>query len=258
MPFIGFGQCKSGDCENGYGTYIWVEGDEYIGEWKDSQFHGKGTYSYTNGDKYVGSWKAGQFYGNGIYNYKGTLAKEEGEWKNNVIWNGVETRYGDKKGKEGLIVKFIYENGNIIDTIRNDRNYYNREDVIGEERYCVIRLIDKKTKYDIILEINNTTIKWRFDTGAEGVSIGKSQWEKVKSEIDFEELNIIRQSKGVGGSSSGALVRIKDEIKIGGYLVKNIIASISNDDYSLMGIGFLKKFSNVEWNMKSATLKVYK
>ena len=40
--------------------------------------------------------------------------------------------------------------------------------------------------------------------------------------------------------------------------MKNVIASISNDDYSLMGIGFLKKFSNIEWNMKAATLGLYK
>ncbi len=258
MPIIGIGQCISGNCENGKGTYNWPEGDKYIGEWKKSQFHGQGTYIYTNGDKYEGSWKTGQFHGKGIYNYKGALAKAEGEWKNNVIWNGIEIRHGDRKGKEGLVVKFIYKNGDIIDTIRNDRNYYNKEDIIGEENHCIIKLIDKGTKYNIILEIKNTPIKWRFDTGAEGISIGKSQWGKVKKEIDFEDLNIIRESRGVGGSSSGELIRIKDEIKIGGYLVKNVIASISNDNYSLMGIGFLKKFSNVEWNMKAGTLKVYK
>ena len=281
LPMIGFGQQCKGDCENGKGAYTWVSGDKYVGEFKDQRFeglgaytwadgnkyvgeykegnfNGKGTFTWANGDKYTGGWKDGQFDGKGIYNDEGTLTKAEGEWKNNVIWNGIETRYGDKKEKEGLAVKFIYENGNIIDTVRNDRNYYNKEDVIGEERYCTIKLIDKRTKYDIILEINNTPIKWRFDTGAEGFSIGQNQWDKIKSEIDFEDLNIIRESKGVGGSSSGAVIRIKDEIKIGGYLVKNVIASISNEDYSLMGIGFFKKFSNVEWNMKAATLVLYK
>ena len=258
LPFIGFGQCISGDCENGYGTYTWTEGDKYIGEWKDSQFYGHGTYNYSNGDKYVGSWRAGQFYGNGTFNYGGILTKEEGDWKNNELWNGIETRYGDNKGESGLIIIYKYENGNVTDTIRNDINFYNKEDIIGEEIYCTIKLIDKITKYDIILQINNTTVKWRFDTGAEGFSIAKSQWEKIKSKIDFEDLNIIRKSKGVGGYSSGNVIRIKDEIEIGGYLVKNVIVSISNDDYSLMGIGFLKKFSNVEWSMKEATLKIYK
>ena len=46
-------KCISGDCINGYGTYVWDEGDKYIGESKDNLFHGQGTYYYDNGDKYV-------------------------------------------------------------------------------------------------------------------------------------------------------------------------------------------------------------
>ena len=34
LPLIGFGQCVSGDCENGYGIYTWDNGEKYVGEWK--------------------------------------------------------------------------------------------------------------------------------------------------------------------------------------------------------------------------------
>ena len=42
LPMIGFGQCISGDCENGYGTFdaYW---DKYVGEWKNGKMHGQGT-----------------------------------------------------------------------------------------------------------------------------------------------------------------------------------------------------------------------
>ena len=43
VPIIGFGQCISGDCENGYGTYIYSgewEGQKYVGEWKYGKLHG--------------------------------------------------------------------------------------------------------------------------------------------------------------------------------------------------------------------------
>ena len=32
LPMIGFGQCLDGDCVNGYGTYIYFEGDKYVGD----------------------------------------------------------------------------------------------------------------------------------------------------------------------------------------------------------------------------------
>ena len=249
--------CWKDGLKDGQGTYTYASGSKYVGQWKDDKKHGKGTYTWLDGAKYVGQWKDGDYNGQGTYTYA-SGSKYVGEYKDGKHWNGINTMYGDNKEESGLVIIYKYENGNVTDTIRNDRNYYNKEDIIGKERYCTIKLIGKKNKYDIILTINNIPIKWRFDTGAEDFSIGKNQWDKIKSKIDFEDLNITSKSKGVGGYSSGTVMRIKDEIEIGGYLVKNAIVSISNDDYSLMGIGFLKKFSNVEWNMKEATLKIYK
>ena len=39
------------------GTYIYANGDKYVGEWKEHKYFGKGTYFYSNGDKYIGEWK---------------------------------------------------------------------------------------------------------------------------------------------------------------------------------------------------------
>ena len=42
VPIIVFGQCVSGDCENGYGTYKFSgewEGDICVGQWKDGLMH---------------------------------------------------------------------------------------------------------------------------------------------------------------------------------------------------------------------------
>ncbi len=32
-----FAGCIEGDCNNGYGTYTWADGDKYVGEWKDGK-----------------------------------------------------------------------------------------------------------------------------------------------------------------------------------------------------------------------------
>ena len=57
LPVIGFGQCTSGDCENGYGTLTYASGSKYVGEFKDGSFNGQGTYTSSDGGKYVGEWK---------------------------------------------------------------------------------------------------------------------------------------------------------------------------------------------------------
>ena len=45
----------------------------------------------------------------------------------------------------------------------------------------------------------------------------------------------------------------------GEYTIKNVIAKVSLDnDSSLLGIEFLNKFSDAQWNMKQATLKLFK
>ena len=58
---IGFGQCISGDCENGYGTSSYGNGDKYTGEWKNNMMNGRGTYTFGEGawkvDIYVGEYK---------------------------------------------------------------------------------------------------------------------------------------------------------------------------------------------------------
>ncbi len=34
--------CVYGDCSNGYGKYVWENGDEYIGNWKNGSQEGDG------------------------------------------------------------------------------------------------------------------------------------------------------------------------------------------------------------------------
>ena len=67
LPMIGFGQCISGDCENGYGTYTFgkgkSEGDKYVGEWKDGRKHGQGTYTFSDGRVFQGLWENNKFLG---------------------------------------------------------------------------------------------------------------------------------------------------------------------------------------------------
>ena len=69
---------------HGQGTYTWGSGDfygdVYVGEFKDGARHGQGTYTFANGDKYVGEFKDNLYHGQGTYTYV-EGAKFVGEWK---------------------------------------------------------------------------------------------------------------------------------------------------------------------------------
>ena len=46
--------CISGDCNNGFGTYIQKEGNRYKGQFKNGIFDGYGLLQYIKGGKYDG------------------------------------------------------------------------------------------------------------------------------------------------------------------------------------------------------------
>lgn len=79
----------------------------------------EGTFSYVNGDIYVGQWKAGKKHGSGTYTYAADETKLIGEWSEGKITNGKwlfpngtfytgRFRYNKPFGK-GV---WVYANGN--------------------------------------------------------------------------------------------------------------------------------------------------
>ena len=57
---VGFAECIKGDCNNGYGTYTYADGEKYVGEWKDGVQHGQGTFIFANGTVDKGIWENGE------------------------------------------------------------------------------------------------------------------------------------------------------------------------------------------------------
>lgn len=85
--------CIKGDCTNGFGVYVYENGDIYTGNFKedkregDGSFlyenkevfkglysqdsrNGKGIYKFKNGDSYSGNFKNGEIEGDGVYTFK--------------------------------------------------------------------------------------------------------------------------------------------------------------------------------------------
>ena len=74
---------------NCVGTHENVDGDKYVGEFKDGEKNGQGTYNWTDGDKYVGEFKDGASNGQGTYTYADGTVKEG-------IWKDWEFQYAKK------------------------------------------------------------------------------------------------------------------------------------------------------------------
>ena len=194
-----------------------------------------------------------------IFNQGSIIMK--GKFLRGSLITGTETEMYNN----GLEIIKEYENGDLIGLpLRNDKNYYNANDIEGNLKYSEIKLKkegnpNEGISYIIELEIDGVQGEWIFDTGAENFSIGVRMFDRLKnSGVKYRDLNQTIKTFGVGGESQGKLVLI-DKIKIGDYYLNNVIAEVSLDNnYSLLGIEFLSKFSNVEWNMKEQVLKLYK
>ena len=52
--------CKEGNCENGYGKWIYTDKTTYEGEWAKGFMNGKGTFTWADGSVKSGIWKNGK------------------------------------------------------------------------------------------------------------------------------------------------------------------------------------------------------
>ena len=171
--------------------------------------------------------------------------------------------YGPGKS-EGLIIEKFY-GGDEITTVRNTDNNRVPEDIIGDNEFSDIKLIERDNQYRINIgfptkdgDIMNVPIQ--FDSGATSFFIGNRLYRDLVIKSEIEDMNVQSISGGVGSEFEIKYIKIKS-IKIGDYTVKNVIAIVPlREDINdlLIGIGFLKKFKEVLWSLNSNLMRFYK
>ncbi|MEZ4988396.1 MAG: caspase family protein [Saprospiraceae bacterium] len=87
--FTGSG-CINGNCQDGYGVFIFPKGDRYEGTFLNGQPHGHGLVRYQNGDRYEGQMQAGAFFGYGTF-YQASGAVFEGRWQSGQYMGNTRT-----------------------------------------------------------------------------------------------------------------------------------------------------------------------
>ena len=111
--------CISGNCQDGYGTYVWGydtdwAGDKYTGYWKDGYRHGQGTYQYGSGAKYTGNYSYNQMEGFGKFTWT-SGESYEGSWVDDKQHGTAIYTYAD-----GSSIKGIWENGTYVREVKEE------------------------------------------------------------------------------------------------------------------------------------------
>ena len=250
---------------NGEGKTVSTNGQEYEGVYENSQLI-KGVFtSNINGDlwTYNGEFNGNYFQGVGIERRENNnqVITKEGDFFSDNLYEGTKTVLSKNSGVE-VISKYIKGISTVVN--RNDINSFKAKDVIGIGEFTEVSLLqrgtvfDARLAYDVELEINGVKGEWLLDSGAMGFTIGNIMFERlISSGVSYKDLNKTVKSFGIGGEAFGDLV-VLEEVKIGDYIVKNVVATVLDTPSSLLGTGFLLKFSNVIWNMKDKKLTLYK
>ena len=279
---------------HGYGTYTLQDGSLLMqGEWKRGKLDGKGKKITVTNDQtqtYNGIFNKGILidgeikteFSNGdvklkIYELK-ELIKTKYTWENksNEETNGEHYKNGELKNgvKKNIYVdnrtlKSIYKNGEIIDEKLNTNNYYVEDDLVGEGDSINIPLEIEEGDNTMYVNLNiptkknpNYSARFIFDTGAEKFSIGYRLFNDLKAKgLDYIDLKVNISSVGISGIPINNNAIIIKELKIGEYTIKNVVAMVKMSEtanYSLLGMGFLKKFREVNWSLIAKELVFYK
>ena len=167
--------------------------------------------------------------------------------------------------RSGLVETTFFEEGKNPVTIRNTDNLRNPEDIIGDNEFTDVLLIEKNNQYrmNIVFTTKNgedLEVPIQFDSGATSFYIGHNLYKELKKSADIIDLNVKGISGGVGSEFDTKYILIK-KIKLSDYQINNVVAIVPlREDINdmLIGGGFLKKFKEVLWSLNSNLMRFYK
>jgi hypothetical protein len=153
---------------NCFGVRIFGNGDKYIGEFKDGDFHGKGTLTTSADHNYTGDWKEHKKHGYGTSNW-GNTWKYEGEHKYG-LFSGVGT-LTNAHGKFVGEFKNGKKNGRGIETKLDGRRFegfWVNDDFIRKEKVILpkIKASSQQPTEALVGEkrTNNPSLKLEYPT----------------------------------------------------------------------------------------------
>ena len=243
----------------------WKEGKSYI----DEKLVYDGEYLIKN--QYLLYEGKGKYYENGKLLFDGIF--ENNNWKTGKLYNDETLVYdGEFSSIGGYPMRhgngILYLNGNAyhLKFHENDYEYYinkfSIDDINGNLEKTEIKLKTREGGLNelIDIEINGITFSYIYDTGAEVFDISPSLEKNLKENGLIDDKDYYPPINSVDANGNVTLTRrVKiSGIKIGDYIVDNVVVTINqkDDDPLLFGRTILnKKFNNnVIWRPGLLTL----
>ena len=214
---------------------------------------------------FKGVWEYGVFLSGKfsiLTNEGDNIHTEEGVFNKSVVLkDGIMTKF-DLKYQCGDSL-FVLDNS-IMETIiknyepqpstYNYLNHYQESDIISDRDSTTVKLRSSESHRYLKMEINEEEFEWMFDTGGGDISIGYNAWQRIlkQDQVDVLDLHIPQCGEAVGGHINFYETYKINNLKLGDFLLQNVIVRVAIDEGnndSLLGLPFMSKFSDVKWSL---------
>jgi TonB family protein len=203
LPLIGFGQCISGDCSNGFGEYRFPNGDIFKGNWRGGLMHGEGTYTSDDGTMIKSNWENGL---EAPYVIDDVVLENEIEFEDTESDEDVEIEIEKEDDDEEVFM--------VVETMPVFCNYV-MSDINTVIEYCgdeaLMKYIQKNVKYPPIAKEYNITGKVyaSFIVDKSGSVTNVKVVRGIDKDLDAETVRVIKSMpKYTPGTQKGKPVRV--------------------------------------------------
>tara|TARA_Y100000766_G_scaffold283986_1_gene301129 strand:+ start:1674 stop:2717 length:1044 start_codon:yes stop_codon:yes gene_type:complete len=140
-------------------------------------------------------------------------------------------------------------------------NEYVKEDISGNKYMTEIKLIDfLGNGYKIKINIDGVVKYFLFDTGASDLIIDSDMERELIFNGSIKKDDYLDEQEFILADNSTVMARVVrlNNIKIGDFVVDNVIVSVIDGGSLLCGLGLLNKFRKWDFIKDSETLIIYK
>ena len=95
------------DKMDGYGIYLYSNGDKYEGYWSLGTQNGKGKYIFTDGRSYEGEWKMQKMHGTGFFSCLDKYANFNGEFREGKFLTKNQEELKEEKTINDILIPFF-------------------------------------------------------------------------------------------------------------------------------------------------------
>ena len=208
----------------GYGKYIYENGNYYIGKWLNNKMHGKGIEYYKNGNiKYEGDFVNGKYEGDGKYIYEkdyyyiGQFLNDKRHGKGILFYKNGDIKYEGDFVNDKFICNSYDEEIFNDDKIINSNLSKDYEEEEENEIYPLPKINDSNVSdfiknKSIVSNSNNNTYAVFKNIDSTPLSISRNAIIDWSNEEDLDMLNHTSRSSSLSNINNIDILNTSNEV----------------------------------------------